>query len=203
MRRLFAYLCLLPGIGLVAGQPAMAAPANSCVQMVTNKGAISLKLFPKKAPQTVENFIQYVNSGFYNGTTFHRVIPNFMIQGGGFEKNGSRKKTRPPIVNESDNGLKNHRGTIAMARTSAPNSATSQFFINLVDNDYLNYQKTGPKGNGYAVFGKVVKGMKNADAIGNTQTHVGSLGGYGAPNVPVTPVVIEQIKLIHCPKESL
>lgn len=202
MRRLLASICLLPGLALVAGQPAMAATSSSCVKMTTNEGSIALKLYPQKAPKTVENFLEYVDAGFYNGTIFHRVIPNFMIQGGGFSKSGNRQKTRAAIANESDNGLKNHRGTIAMARTSAPNSATSQFFINLVNNNYLNYQKTGPTGNGYAVFGKVVKGMKVADKIGGSPTHVGSLGGYGAPNVPVKPVIIKQMARINCPKGS-
>ncbi len=149
-------------------------------------GKIVLELYPKKAPITVENFLKYVNSGFYNGTIFHRVIPGFMIQGGGFTPEMEQKPTRAPIKNEADNGLKNDRGTIAMARTSNPNSATSQFFINVANNAPLNYPSHG----GYAVFGKVVEGMDVADKIVNVPTT--SVGPH--QDVPKKPVVIESAK---------
>ncbi len=151
-----------------------------------------LQLRPDVAPKTVENFLAYVNSGFYDGTIFHRVIPGFMVQGGGFDENLGRKKTRaPPIVNEATSTLPNLRGTIAMARTNAPDSATSQFFINVANNDFLNAGVRG--GPGYAVFGKVTDGMGVIDRIaGGVQT------GYqrGMADVPVSPVIIESAEEI-------
>lgn len=159
------------------------------VKVTTNKGAFVLQLRPDVAPKTVENFLAYARSGFYQDTIFHRVIPGFMIQGGGFTSTLSRKSTREPIVNEAKPTLKNLRGTIAMARTSAPDSATSQFFINVTDNGFLD---AGVRGAGYAVFGKVVEGMGVVDAIAAVNT------GYakGMADVPMEPVVIENVTIL-------
>ena len=148
-----------------------------------------VEVYPDKAPKTVENFLQYVKDKHYNGTVFHRVIPSFMIQGGGFTAEMVQKTTRAPIPLEARNGLKNDRGTIAMARTGAPDSATAQFFINVVDNDNLNAPK--PDGNGYAVFGKVVQGLDVIDKIKATPT--GSKGMY--QDVPLTPITINSATL--------
>jgi cyclophilin family peptidyl-prolyl cis-trans isomerase len=156
---------------------------NPVVVLVTSLGEITLELDPQKAPITVENFLTYVDSGFYDGTVFHRVIPNFMIQGGGMTSSLSPKPTRPAIKNEADNGLKNDAGTIAMARTSAPDSAAAQFFINLKDNDFLNH---GVRDFGYAVFGHVTQGMDVVKKIGAVRT--------GANDVPVEPVLIKSAK---------
>ncbi|WP_228739287.1 peptidylprolyl isomerase [Marinobacter arenosus] len=160
------------------------------VKIVTNKGPLTLQLRPDVAPETVENFLEYARTGFYDNTVFHRVIPGFMIQGGGFTADLTRKPTRDPIANEASPTLKNLRGTIAMARTSAPDSATSQFFINLVDNGFLD---AGVRGAGYAVFGKVTEGMGVVDAIGGVET------GYskGMADVPAEPVVIESISILE------
>ena len=152
-------------------------------------GAISLELDEAKAPATVANFAQYAKDGHYDGTIFHRVIDGFMIQGGGFTRDMNQKKTREPVRNEAMNGLKNKRGTIAMARTMVVDSATSQFFINLVDNDFLDFQSPTPQGFGYAVFGKVSSGMEVVDAIAKVKT--GSAGPH--QNVPETPVVIRKV----------
>jgi cyclophilin family peptidyl-prolyl cis-trans isomerase len=160
------------------------------VVLKTNLGDIELELNPEKAPKTVENFLQYVKSGQYSGTIFHRVIGNFMIQGGGFDKNMREKPTRAPIRNEAQNGLKNDTYTIAMARTGDPHSATAQFFINTHNNNMLNYP--GADGWGYAVFGKVVKGIEVVDKI--KQVSTGSRGPY--QDVPVQAVVIESATLI-------
>lgn len=159
------------------------------VRMVTSEGPIELLLRPDVAPETVANFLQYVKSGFFDGTIFHRVIPGFMIQGGGFTKELDRKPTRAPVRNEARPTLPNLRGTIAMARTSAPDSATSQFFINLSDNDFLN---AGVRGSGYAVFGKVTEGMGVVDAIARKQT----TRKQGMADVPVEPVIIESVTLL-------
>jgi len=158
------------------------------VTLETTKGTITLALDEEKAPETVKNFLQYVQDGHYDGTVFHRVIDGFMIQGGGFTKDMDQKETREPIRNEAMNGLKNLRGTIAMARTMVVDSATSQFFINLVDNGFLDFQAPTQQGFGYAVFGKVVDGMEVVDAIAKVQT--GSVGPY--QNVPSEPVVIRK-----------
>ncbi len=152
----------------------------------TNKGNFTLELDPNKAPVTVENFLNYVDSNFYDGTVFHRVIDGFMIQGGGFTVEGERKETQDPIILESNNGLSNSVGTIAMARTPAPNSATAQFFINLKDNDFLNYTPSNP---GYAVFGKVTAGMEVVNEIRQVQTGV----KQGMADWPTEPVVIEKV----------
>ena len=166
------------------GGPAPAKPTTKPqVVMETSKGTIVLELDAEKAPKTVENFLEYVRSGYYSGTIFHRVIKGFMIQGGGFTADMGRKETRAPIVNEGQNGLKNDRGTIAMARTNDLNSATSQFFINLVDNAGLNYPSNG----GYAVFGKVVEGLDVVDAIAGGSTGVKS-GMKDVPNETITIV---------------
>ncbi|GAB2181874.1 peptidylprolyl isomerase [Denitratisoma sp. agr-D3] len=167
-----------------------ALAANPQVEMKTNQGTIVLELNAERAPVTVKNFLQYVKDGFYNGTIFHRVIPGFMIQGGGFEPGMKEKSTREPIINEAKNGLKNVAGSIAMARTNNPNSATAQFFINHVDNRMLDYPN--PDGAGYAVFGQVVQGMDVVQKIARVPT--GNAGFY--QNVPVTPVVIESVKLL-------
>ena len=177
-------LCLLMALG-----PAGAALADK-VRLSTSAGDIVLELDREKAPKTVENFIGYVKSGHYAGTIFHRVIPNFMIQGGGMDKNMAEKKTGAPIPLESRNGLKNERGTVAMARTSDPNSATAQFFINVQDNAFLD-QPNSRDGNGYAVFGKVIEGMEVVDRIREVPTTT------KAPhqNVPVDPIVIKKASL--------
>lgn len=158
------------------------------VVLDTSLGKIKLELDKEKAPVTVENFLGYVNSGHYNKTIFHRVIKGFMIQGGGMDEKMSEKATRKPIENEAKNGLKNLRGTIAMARTSDPNSATAQFFINTVDNDFLN---KGPGNDGYAVFGKVVEGMDVVDKIAATKT---TSKGYMS-DVPTTAIIIESASI--------
>ncbi|WP_455217994.1 peptidylprolyl isomerase, partial [Kaarinaea lacus] len=162
------------------------------VRLVTNLGDIVIELDQAKAPKSVENFLAYVNEGFYNGTIFHRVIDGFMIQGGGFTQDYQKKPTRAPIENEANNGLKNEPGTVAMARTNQPHSATSQFFINVVNNDFLNFRSQTPNGWGYAVFGKVVEGMQVVDTIRRTPT--GS-GGPFRKDVPMTPVIIQSASM--------
>lgn len=164
---------------------------NPKVLIITSLGNIEIELYPDKAPVTAANFLNYVNDGFYDGTIFHRVIKGFMIQGGGFDVKMKQKDTRSPIKIESDNGLKNTKGTVAMARTQDPNSATSQFFINLVDNPFLDYKAPTTAGYGYAVFGKVTQGMDIVEKIGAAAT--GSKGFY--QDVPITPIVIESVKL--------
>lgn len=159
---------------------------NPVVTMKTSMGTIKIELFADKAPETVANFLQYVKDGHYNHTIFHRVIPSFMIQGGGFTKDMKQKSTKPAIKNEADNGLKNVRGTLAMARTSDVNSATSQFFINTVDNDFLDFRDKTSRGYGYCVFGKVTDGMDVVDKIEGVKTT--TQGPH--QNVPVEPVEI-------------
>ncbi len=161
------------------------------VKLETTEGDIVIELDEKKAPKTVQNFLGYVEKGFYDGTIFHRVIKGFMIQGGGFTPDMVKKQTDPPIVNEANNGLKNDRGTVAMARTNDPDSATSQFFINLVNNDGLNY--AGALNPGYTVFGKVVEGMEVVDKIANVKT--GQKKGYG--DVPMQTIEIKNAKLLE------
>ena len=157
------------------------------VTMETAKGTITLALDDEKAPETVKNFLQYVKDGHYDGTIFHRVIDGFMIQGGGFTKDMNQKATREPIRNEAMNGLRNRRGTIAMARTMVVDSATSQFFINLVDNDFLDFQSPTPQGFGYAVFGEVTDGMDVVDAIAGVEVN--------GNDKPLTDVKILRIDL--------
>lgn len=162
------------------------------VLLKTSMGDITLELYPDKAPKTVENFLTYVKSGHYNGTIFHRVINGFMIQGGGFTPEMEQKPTRPPIENEAANGLRNRRGTIAMARTPDPHSATAQFFINVVDNDFLDFRSPDPQGFGYCVFGRVVNGMDVVDKIKAVPT---TTRGFHE-NVPVEPVVIREAAVV-------
>jgi peptidyl-prolyl cis-trans isomerase A (cyclophilin A) len=164
--------------------------ANTSVEIKTNQGPIIVELDEQKAPISTKNFLMYVDKGYYDNTLFHRVIPGFMIQGGGFTKAFRQKPTDAAIQNEANNGLKNTRGTIAMARTNDPNSATSQFFINLNDNVALDYHATSP---GYAVFGHVTSGMDVVDKIAKERTH----SQDGHQDVPVTPVVIESIKRVQ------
>jgi cyclophilin family peptidyl-prolyl cis-trans isomerase len=162
------------------------------VLMSTSMGDIKIELDPEKAPVTVENFLTYVKDGHYDGTIFHRVIKNFMIQGGGMDKDMNEKKTRAPIRNEAGNGLKNDEGTIAMARTNVVDSATAQFFINVNNNEFLNHKGTSPRDFGYAVFGKVVQGMDVVHKIENVATT--SRKGHG--DVPTEPVVIQSVKVV-------
>lgn len=176
---------------MAAFVPAAFAAQATQVKVDTNMGAFVIELNAKAAPKTVENFLAYVKSGFYKNTLFHRVIPNFMIQGGGFVMGMEEKDTRAPIALESRNGLSNVRGTIAMARTNDPNSATSQFFINVRDNRFLDANQA-QDGNGYAVFGKVVSGMSTVDAIARVKTH--SVGYYD--DVPIRDVVIKNMSVI-------
>ncbi len=180
---------------LACGSAAFAAEAkNPVVLMETTLGNVKIELFQKEAPISVKNFLDYVNSGFYNGTIFHRVIPRFMAQGGGYTEALKKKPgSKAPIKNEATNGLKNDRGTVAMARTGIVDSATNEFFINVVNNDFLNNRNETPGGYGYAVFGKVVEGMDVVDKIVTTpQKAVNML----FENVPVTPVVIKSVKLV-------
>lgn len=181
------FMVLLVGVAMAAP----AAAANPRVRFETSKGAFVIELEQAKAPVTVGNFLEYVKSGYYDGTIFHRVIPGFMVQGGGFTADMQQKPAREPIVNESNNGLANKRGTIAMARTADPNSASSQFFINLVDNGFLD--KTSARdGVGYCVFGKVVDGMSVLDAIAAVPT--GNVGPN--QNVPLQSVVIKKASVV-------
>jgi cyclophilin family peptidyl-prolyl cis-trans isomerase len=191
MKRIITLFSLL--LTLIITLPSQAADTNPQVKVDTSQGSFVLELYPDKAPTTVANFLDYVNSGFYNGTIFHRVIDGFMIQGGGFTEDYARKQTNAAIMNEADNGLKNKRGTIAMARTSEPHSATSQFFINVKDNDFLDHSAKTPTGWGYAVFGKVIKGMDTVDKIRKVET---GPGGPFPKDVPRQPVVINSMTLI-------
>lgn len=181
---------LLAGLALLTLTLTGAAlAANPQVNLQTNKGLIVIELYPDQAPQSVANFLAYVDAGFYDGTIFHRVIPDFMIQGGGFTADLEKKATRDPIPNEADNGLKNERGTLAMARTNDPNSATAQFFINHKDNAFLDHSGKNPRGWGYAVFGRVTNGMSVVDAIATTPT--GAKGMF-PKDVPLETIVIEK-----------
>ncbi|NLI83280.1 MAG: peptidyl-prolyl cis-trans isomerase [Deltaproteobacteria bacterium] len=175
---------------LAAGTEGGPQTGNPVVVMKTSEGPIHIELWAEKAPETVKNFLRYVDEGFYEGTIFHRVIDNFMIQGGGFTRDMKQKQPHEPIKNEATPDLKNDRGTIAMARTSVVDSATSQFFINVRDNDALNQRDRTPSGFGYAVFGKVIDGMDVVDRIRKVRTT--SVGPH--QNVPVNPVVIESVQ---------
>ena len=159
------------------------------VTMETSKGVITLELDREKAPASVDNFVTYAKAGHYDGTIFHRVIPDFMVQGGGFDTDMKQKATNPPIKIEADNGVKNTRGTVAMARTNDPNSATSQFFIDLKDNDFLNHTSPTPQGWGYAVFGKVTDGMDVVESIEKVKTG----NKHGHQDVPLMEVVISKV----------
>lgn len=170
--------------------PMGASAADPQVDVKTSMGSFRVELYPAKAPKTVDNFLQYVKSGHYNGTVFHRVIPGFMVQGGGMTADMNQKPTKPPIPIESKNGLKNEIGTLAMARTNDPNSATSQFFVNVNNNEFLNYP--GQDGYGYTVFGKIVSGMEVVNKIVAVPT--ANRGMH--QNVPVKPVLIESMTLV-------
>ncbi|SCZ63695.1 peptidylprolyl isomerase [Thiohalomonas denitrificans] len=186
---------LLTGLLLCAflSTASAAADTQSRVEMETSKGKIVLELYPEKAPETVENFLRYAEDGFFDGTIFHRVIQGFMIQGGGFTPDMQRKPTRAPVVNEADNGLSNETGTIAMARTSDPHSATSQFFINVSDNRPLDFTGRTPRGWGYTVFGRVVEGMDVVKQIENSATTIRN----GHRDVPEDNVIIEKVSRIN------
>lgn len=188
------WLTLLGALLVFAFQlPAAADTDRPRVRMQTSLGVIVLELDSAKAPKTVGNFVQYVNGGFYDGTVFHRVIDGFMIQGGGYTADYGKKPTRAPLKNEADNGLKNKRGTIAMARTRDPHSATAQFFINVADNDSLDHRSPAPGHWGYAVFGHVVEGMDVVDKIREVTT---GPGGPFRRDVPQTPVIIEKVTVV-------
>jgi peptidyl-prolyl cis-trans isomerase B (cyclophilin B) len=178
---------LVTAAGIAAG-----AQAAQQVKLETSFGDIVIQLNAAAAPKTVANFLTYVNSGFYDGTIFHRVIQKFMIQGGGFTPDMTQKETKSPIANEAGNGLKNLRGTIAMARTGEPHSATAQFFINTVDNDFLNYRSSTTEGFGYCVFGKVISGMEVVDSIAKTPTTRNGMNS----DVPVEPVIIKKAVVV-------
>ncbi len=185
----FIVLCLFLAM---LGTTAM-SDTQPKVQFDTNKGTIVIELNQEKAPVTVENFLSYVKSGFYDGVIFHRVIPNFMIQGGGFTPDMQQKSTQENIENEANNGLKNTKGSIAMARTSAPHSASSQFFINVKDNSFLDFTSETPQGWGYAVFGQVIDGIEVVETIENVTT--GIVGPYS--DVPKEAVIIEKASVIN------
>lgn len=187
MKNLLATLLLLVGFASTG------YAANPQVVITTSAGAITVELYADKAPKSVGNFLNYVQQGFYNGTIFHRVISNFMVQGGGFTADFQKKPTNPAIMNEADNGLKNVKGTLAMARTSDPHSATAQFFINVKDNDFLDHSAPTPRGWGYAVFGKVIKGMDVVEKIRNVET--GSKGPF-RQDVPQTNIIIEKVEIV-------
>ncbi len=190
-RLILGLLFALAGLPLAA--PAAEPAAHPQLRLTTSLGAIELELYPDKAPLTVKNFLGYVDSGFYNGTIFHRVIPGFMIQSGGFRPGLDPKPAGAPIQNEAGNGLKNLAGTLAMARTSEPHSASAQFFINTVDNSALDHRDQSPRGWGYAVFGKVTKGMDVVKKIESVAT--GRVGSH--QNVPQRDVVIQKIELLR------
>lgn len=189
MKKLYRSLILSTALLLLLTTDALAEPVK--VLLKTSMGDITLSLNREKAPKTVENFLQYVQDGFYNGTIFHRVIKDFMIQGGGFTAEMQKKETRAPVENEAKNGLKNRKGSIAMARTSAPHSATAQFFINHKDNSFLDYPSRD--GWGYAVFGEVTQGMDVVNAIAEQATGVRS----GMRDVPKDTITINQVSIIE------
>lgn len=194
--RLLLSICLLLPLLATAQTPVTETEnettENITVILHTNYGAITLELFEDKAPLSVANFVQYARDGHYDGTLFHRVIPNFMIQGGGFDTDFQQKPTRDPIQNEADNGLSNARGTVAMARTNDPHSATSQFFINVTDNNFLDHRSPASGQTwGYAVFGRVTEGMEVVDAIRQVETGRRSFH----QDVPVEDVIIERVEI--------
>jgi len=189
MKAIIISILIILGVTLAAGAADKPA-ANPKVVLDTTKGKIVIELYLQKAPETVVNFLGYVDAKFYDGTIFHRVIPKFMIQGGGFLPLMKRKPGKGPIKNEADKGLKNDRGTIAMARTGDPHSATAQFFINSVNNSFLNHKNKTQQGWGYTAFGRVIKGMDVVDVISAVKTT--KRGGY--PDVPEVPVVIKSAR---------
>lgn len=176
-----------------------AAAANPQVELKTSMGTIVLELYPEKAPLTVANFLQYVKERHYDGTAFHRVIPGFMVQGGGYTPDFSEKPVRKPVRNEAGNGLRNETATVAMARTGEPHSATAQFFINVSNNEFLNFKFPTPEGYGYTVFGKVVQGMDVVSRIVKVPTGTGP-GGHR--DVPVKPVLIESARILEAAAKS-
>jgi peptidyl-prolyl cis-trans isomerase B (cyclophilin B) len=184
---------LMAGLILGAGASARAERSHPLVKLQTSMGDITLELYPDKAPATAANFLEYVKAGFFDGTIFHRVISGFMIQGGGLDAQLNKKPTKAPIKNEADNGLTNEAYTVAMARTGDPNSATAQFFINTVNNTFLNHTAKTPQGWGYAVFAKVVKGQEVVDKIKAVPT--ATKGMY--ENVPVEPVTIIKASVVQ------
>ena len=195
MKRIVVWIgmaLLAAGLGSMALAAEEQSEENPVVVMKTSLGTIEIELYPDKAPATVENFLRYVKEGHYDGTIFHRVIKGFMIQGGGFDADMKQKSTHEPIKNEADNGLRNEPGTIAMARTADPHSATAQFFINTVNNQGLNYRSKDARGWGYTVFGKVISGMDVVQAIENTPT--GSKPPFPT-DVPKETVLIESVTL--------
>ncbi|MBP6562067.1 MAG: peptidyl-prolyl cis-trans isomerase [Neisseriaceae bacterium] len=181
---------MLKKLGLMAfiGLSSTLALAQTQVTLKTSAGDVELVLDEAKAPKTVANFVSYAKSGFYDGTVFHRVIDNFMVQGGGFDQKMTQKPTKAPVANEADNGLKNNVGTIAMARTGDPQSATAQFFINVANNDFLNHKNKTTQGYGYTVFGRVTKGMNVVNSIAKTKT--------GYQDVPVKAIIINKV-IVH------
>ncbi len=187
-----ASLALAMTASAASAAPAPAPATNPRVALETSKGKIVIELDAAKAPKSTENFLSYVRSGFYNGTIFHRVIDSFMIQGGGFNPDMTQKQAKAPIQNEADNGLKNDKYTVAMARTNDPHSASSQFFINTKDNAFLNFSSKSIQGWGYAVFGKVVEGTDVVDAIGKTPTTTKK----GFQDVPVEAVTIKKATVL-------
>ena len=187
----FSFLILI--FCIFTTSPALAEQPNPKVIMETSMGNIIIELFPNEAPITVQNFLSYVDENFYDGTIFHRVIKNFMIQGGGYTADFIEKETKPPIKNEASNGLKNERGTIAMARTMVIDSATCQFFINHVDNSFLDHKNNTPEGYGYAVFGRVIDGMDVVDAIANVKT----MTKQGMQDVPRDTITIISLRRVE------
>lgn len=192
MRKLLAPL-ILGLLPVVAQAQANQEGTERMIKMTTSLGEIMIELYPDEAPVTVKNFLDYVESGFFSGTIFHRVIPGFVIQGGGLDKDMRQKRTNPGIINEADNGLKNEVGTLSMARTNDPNSATSQFFINLVDNAFLDFKGRTPQGWGYAVFARVTSGMDVVNRIASMTT--GNRNGHS--DVPLEPIVILNAEVIE------
>ena len=200
MKPLFSFILIFL-LSLTSLSTLAAGTQNPSVIIHTSMGNITVELDAAKAPVTVENFLQYAKDGFYDGTIFHRVISDFMVQGGGFDESFSQKSTRATIQNEADNGLGNARGTIAMARTNAPHSATAQFFINLVDNTFLNHTSKSPRGWGYAVFGKVTEGMEVVDNMAKVRTtRKGPHGDVPVNNIVITSVEIVQAELPKTPQ---
>ena len=193
-RTTFAVLAMLALCVCIAGcnSSSVNKKPSPVVEFRTTMGDIQIKLYPGDAPVSVSNFLSYVKRGFYNGTIFHRVIDGFMVQSGGFDANLRKKPTDPPIVNEANNGMRNYRGTVAYARANDINSATAQFFINLVDNAQLNYKNSTSAGFGYCVFGEVVSGMEVVDAIANVKTGEKN----GMRDVPVAPIIILSSRIV-------
>jgi len=192
MRKIILFMILLLTSTLSFATEKTMSDTPTKVKLTTNLGEIIIQLNAEKAPVSSANFLTYVNEGFYNGTIFHRVIPDFMAQGGGFDTSFNQKAVHSPIKNEADNGLKNTRGTLAMARTNDPNSATAQFFINLKDNTFLNHTGKNASGWGYAVFGEVIEGMDVVDAMAKQPT--GNRGGH--QDVPKTDIIIEKAEVV-------